>query len=465
MAVSTASNQTSVVLTSTTQAIPISFPFFDEDDLVVIRTDQTTLGDTTLSITTHYTISGGEGNTGTVTMIGGAANVGDTITVYRSIPYTQTTELEEGDPLPSSALEQRLDRLTIQIQQVKAIAERALRLGETSPAIGAADLKDPTSKFLAFDANDRLTGYTAAQAAALLALSGETNAVAVWADDAARTLEVPTVVGQLGIQLDTGDLYRAIDLVAGSWTAFDMLLAGNNLSDLDDVPTARTNLGALSASAGAVDTANLAANAVTTAKITDGNVTADKLSGAAVTTAKLSNLNVTEGKLADGAVATAKMADNAVTLAKLQQLAAFSLLLNNTSGTANPTNSKVSDLTEESAPGDGDWLLGEESSGALRKINVATLQSTDFDHTADGYQIFTNGLILQWGTESGSGVSVSFPKTFPNAVFAVVGTADAGGSIRNVNCSSLSATGFTGNVVDQSNNLASNGWTWIAVGN
>lgn len=222
-----------MVLTSTTQAVPYSYPFWDPADLIVVKTDQDTLADTPLSLTTHYTISGGNGASGTVTLVDGAAAIGDTLTVYRQIPYTQTTDLEEGDPLPSAALEQRLDRLTVQIQQVKSLVDRALRLGETSPEIAPGDIKLPASKFLGFNADSALTAYTAEQMLTQIALSNEVYVTGYWMDDAARATTEPDFVGQLGVQLDTGALYRATGLTAGSWAEYDMLLAStaNNVAN------------------------------------------------------------------------------------------------------------------------------------------------------------------------------------------------------------------------------------------
>jgi len=57
----------------------------------------------------------------------------------------------------------------------------------------------------------------------------------------------------------------------------------------------------------------------------------------------------------------------------IEQFTAYTLFMNNTAGTAGPTDTKISSLTEEATPASGDWLLGEESGGALRKFNVANI--------------------------------------------------------------------------------------------
>jgi hypothetical protein len=260
MAVSSDTNQTSGVLTTKPQVFAINFQFYVSSDLVVVVTDQNTLIDTTLTISTHYTVSGGSGSTGTVTILDtSAVATGDTITIYRSIPYTQELELEEGGPLSAAALEERLDRGLIQLLQVKSQLDRCLRLGETSQQPAAGDIKDLTSKFLAFNELDQLTGYTAAQMAAALnlALAADVFASHTFADDAARAADTPDRIGQLGWQLDTLTLYHATGTNVGNWSVVQVDTA--SIVDL------------------AIETAKIAALAVTTAKIAANAVTLGKL--------------------------------------------------------------------------------------------------------------------------------------------------------------------------------------------
>ena len=56
-----------------------------------------------------------------------------------------------------------------------------------------------------------------------------------------------------------------------------------------------------------------------------------------------------------------------------RSFAANTVSLNNTSAQNFPTDTKVSGLTEEATPVAGDWLLGEESGGALRKFDVGNI--------------------------------------------------------------------------------------------
>jgi len=64
---------------------------------------------------------------------------------------------------------------------------------------------------------------------------------------------------------------------------------------------------------------------------------------------------------------------NAIANAVLANMAAYTLKINGTAGSAAPTDTKISALTEESTPAATDWLLTEESGGAMRKIDIANL--------------------------------------------------------------------------------------------
>jgi hypothetical protein len=227
MPISSESNQTSVVLTGSGQTIPIAFVFYDATDLVVRSLVSGGTATTLLVEGVDYSVAGGDGASGSVIMTAGAS--GDTITVYREVPYTQTLDLEENDPMPSSSLELALDRLAVQILQLKAQLDRCLRLSQTSTEQPAVELLDRASKFLGFNGAGELTALDASALISVLNLSETTidRPLKTWTDSAARLLAVPDFTGQVGVETDDLDsanigqsLWVSYGTGAGEWRQF-----------------------------------------------------------------------------------------------------------------------------------------------------------------------------------------------------------------------------------------------------
>ena len=103
--------------------ITVSFPFEESDDLEVFNI---TTG-TVMTVMTHYTVAGGTGQTGggfatgSVTLVNPAVGytVGDIIRVRRITDLDQQTDLTAHASLPAKNLETALDKLLMQIQDVK----------------------------------------------------------------------------------------------------------------------------------------------------------------------------------------------------------------------------------------------------------------------------------------------------------------------------------------------------------
>ena len=89
-------------VTQTSFTVP--FEFFDTTDLKVV------VDGTTKTITTHYTVSGGDGSTGTVTMSVTGATGGSTVIIYREIPLSRSTDFPTSGAFPIDTLNTELDR-------------------------------------------------------------------------------------------------------------------------------------------------------------------------------------------------------------------------------------------------------------------------------------------------------------------------------------------------------------------
>lgn len=93
--------------------------FFSDDDLVVNVTNDDTQETALLVLDTDYTVTGGNGEVGTVDLtLYGAPATGYTVVIKRALEVVQEYDPENNDINDAEALEQALDKLTMMVQQL-----------------------------------------------------------------------------------------------------------------------------------------------------------------------------------------------------------------------------------------------------------------------------------------------------------------------------------------------------------
>ena len=237
-----------------TVSFPVTFVFWGLDDLRLTHADAS--GTETLwTRGTQYTVSGGNGSTGTVTVSTSPTDYtpasGETLTILSDLTDTQQTDLPEGGSFSSSSVEQQLDKIVRMLQQKAESLGRAIKFAVSS---SAADITFP----------DPVSGGV------------------IRYNTAADALETSTAT-------DGGSLTLPLAVADGGTGGATAAAALDSLG--------------IDGSSGNIATGDLAASAVTTAKI----------NAAAVTTAKINDGAVTTAKIVDDAVVTAKITDGAVT--------------------------------------------------------------------------------------------------------------------------------------------------------
>tara|TARA_A100001391_G_scaffold80545_1_gene52451 strand:+ start:2651 stop:5089 length:2439 start_codon:yes stop_codon:yes gene_type:complete len=133
---------------ATQTSFTVNFEFFADADLRVF------VDNTLKTITTHYTVSGGNGSTGTVTMSVTGASGGSTVVIVRAIALERTTDFPTQGAFNISSLNTELDRIIAIHADVDDTAERGLRLQESDDAVATTlPLKDARKgTVLAFNA-------------------------------------------------------------------------------------------------------------------------------------------------------------------------------------------------------------------------------------------------------------------------------------------------------------------------
>jgi len=153
MTISTTTSKVGYNGNGVTTAFSVPFLFLANADLTVVLLSSAGV-ETTLTLSTHYTVTGaGNDSGGTLTMVTPPA-VGERLTILREVALTQETDYISGDSFPAETHERALDRLTMIDQQQNEVLGRAMRLpvSDTAsaelPAVAAR-----ASKYLAFDAS------------------------------------------------------------------------------------------------------------------------------------------------------------------------------------------------------------------------------------------------------------------------------------------------------------------------
>jgi hypothetical protein len=143
------------------------FQFFDEADLVVTEVTTATGVEVTKTLTTHYTVSGGSGATGSVTMLTAPAS-GKRLVIQRVSDLVQDTDLIVQGEIPSDSVETRFDKLTLIAQEAALDAARAIRTNKAQTGTISTEipLLDDRAGYV-FVVNDDEDGFDLADIADL----------------------------------------------------------------------------------------------------------------------------------------------------------------------------------------------------------------------------------------------------------------------------------------------------------
>ena len=120
--------------------------FFDSGDLDVYVVSSAGVA-TLKTITTHYTVTGGDGSTGTVTMVTAPAS-GETLVIVRTLDVTQSTDFVNNDSSDAEVAEDTIDRLTMIAQQIDAKVDRSFRLADSDVSGASTEIPTPAGTSL-----------------------------------------------------------------------------------------------------------------------------------------------------------------------------------------------------------------------------------------------------------------------------------------------------------------------------
>ena len=267
--------------TASQTAFTVSFEFFDNADLDVF------VNDVQKTITTHYTVSGGDGSTGTVTF-GTGLSANDAVTIVRRIDIERVTDFSAGQAINRAALNTQLDTITAIASDNKDRSERGIRVpdSENAPTLTIPSLSTRKGRVLGFNAS---TG--AMENGPLIA-------------DVQTLAQVTADIATLGDIEDGTDATDAIQTVAG--IASNVTTVAGNSSNVTTVAGISSNV---------TTVAGVATNVTTVAGISSdvtavaGNSTNINLVGS-----NISNVNAL-GPIASDITAVSGISANVTTVA------------------------------------------------------------------------------------------------------------------------------------------------------
>jgi hypothetical protein len=231
----------------TTGPFTVGFRFLENSHLQVIRTSSTGV-DTTLTLTTDYTVSGAGGSSGTVTLVTALA-VGQKLTIIRNVPFTQDADYVQNDAFPAESHERALDKLTMQTQQLLEAVDRAAKLPVTSTADSEELVADIT--LLA----DNIAGLTA--------VYGALPAITTVADDLNEPVsEINTVAVNIANVNAVGNNISNVNTVAG--ISSNVTSVAGNATNINAVAGNASNITAVAGNATNINTVAGASSNVNT---------------------------------------------------------------------------------------------------------------------------------------------------------------------------------------------------------
>lgn len=181
MTVSTTTNKVAYIGNGIATTFAIPFPFLENGHLKVYQ-----LLNDIQTERTDWTVSGGN-------MVFATAPANDAqILIMREVPLTQETDYRENEVLPAETLERNFDKLTMQVQQLKEQADRAVTVDIFDNSdIKAKDLIPSIRQAVSDCTRDATTAQNKAQEAtaqAIIATNKALEAANILSDKADKDL-------------------------------------------------------------------------------------------------------------------------------------------------------------------------------------------------------------------------------------------------------------------------------------
>ena len=271
-----------------TTAFPVSFQFFGTATTAELKVIEVTISTGAEALKTNgsdYTVSGGNGATGTVTASTAPAS-GKRWVIIRNTTNSQNVDYVENDAFPAEIHERTVDRLTALVQEIATILDKVLKTPEGF--VGTFNGNIPTP----------IAGRG-------LQFNSAGNGLEITEESIANIISTATTLKNDTETLkNTTETYK--DSALSSLNGIQIISLGAKSS----APTVDNNGNALVAGTLYYDTTT------TLAKIYNGTAW-ENIAGLVTSASDLTTGLLPIARLGDGSIITVKLADNSVNASKL----------------------------------------------------------------------------------------------------------------------------------------------------
>jgi len=221
---------------ATQTSFTVSFEFFADADLNVY------VDGTKKTLTTHYSVTGGDGSTGSISMSVTGASGGSTVVITRGIALERTTDFPVSGAFAVGTLNTELDRFVAIQADLNDTITRSIRLADDDAAVSMElpDKADRLGKVLSFNSS---TGAVQVQTYVTPDASAGIDGVTAGTVTASKFLQVDANRDLSTIRNVTSDG----TITAASFVIGSAAINENDLEALDDVTA-----GTISASKAAI---------------------------------------------------------------------------------------------------------------------------------------------------------------------------------------------------------------------
>jgi len=221
----------------TQTSFTVNFEFFDDADLNFY------VDGTLKTLTTHYTVTGGDGSTGTITTTEGNSVTGitggSTVVITRDIALARTTDFPSAGAFEVAKLNTELDRFTAIAADINDDTDRSIHLADDDEAVSTQlPLKaDRLGKVLGFNATTGAVeaGPTIADVSSLAQITADISTLADIEDGTDSTDAIQTVSGISSNVTTVAGISANVTTVAG--ISSNVTTVANDATDIGTVAT------------------------------------------------------------------------------------------------------------------------------------------------------------------------------------------------------------------------------------